>query len=173
MSRPKRRRIEPPKDRPWVRIFIDTMDGESWRGLSVNARRVLEAIIAHHFRYLQQSNGELQISYRGFERGGVTRRLIGSAIQELQAAGLIQTKAGSPTNDTLRPPTLYALPTYRETKGRRFVWVPLEVMESPAWCGLSINASASWTGSLSRTRGTRPNAMASSTSRTVNLLDTA
>ena len=116
------------------------MDGESWRGLSVNARRVLDAIVAHHFRYWQQSNGELQISYRGFERGGVTRRLIGSAIQELQAAGLIETKAGSPTNDTLRPPTLYALPTYRETKGRRFVWVPLEVMESPAWCGLSINA---------------------------------
>ena len=46
----------------------------------------------------------------------------------------------------MKAPTLYELPTYRpaggvqETAKRRFVWIPVDVMESPAWCSLSINA---------------------------------
>jgi hypothetical protein len=29
---------------------------------------------------------------------------------------------------------------YVQSSNRAFAWVPIEVMESPAWCGLSINA---------------------------------
>jgi DNA-binding transcriptional ArsR family regulator len=140
--------ICPPKDRPWARLFIDVIDGEHWRGLSVNARRVLDALIAQHFLYCQKDNGDLQISYRGFEKIGVTPRFVGPAIRELKAAGMVEVKKGIPHNGIMRPPSLYEIVMYRPLKGngfqkkvsRRFVWVPIEVMESPGWRGLSLNA---------------------------------
>jgi hypothetical protein len=141
----QRKWIKPPKDRPWARIHIDVIDSAAWRGLSINARRVLDALIAQHFRYWQKENGNLQISYRDFNNAGVTRRLIGAGIQELKDAGLITTRQGTPTNDVMRPPTLYDLTMYPQAglpkkAPRRFVWLHVEVMESPHWCGLSINA---------------------------------
>ena len=138
--------INPPRGRPWARLFVDVLDGAAWRGLSVNARRVLDALICHHFRYYQKENGNIHISHRQFQNAGVTRRLTTSAIRELEAARLISTKQGEPADDVMRPPTLYHLNMYDEAEGffktasRRFVWAPVEVMESPEWCGLSINA---------------------------------
>ncbi len=145
LSKMQRKWINPPKDRPWARIYVDVIDSAAWRGLSVNARRVLDALIAQHFRYCQKENGNLQISYRDFNNAGVTRRLIGAGIQELKDAGLITTRQGTPTNDVMRPPTLYELTIYQQAglpkkAPRRFVWLPVEVMESPHWCGLSRNA---------------------------------
>ena len=46
----------------------------------------------------------------------------------------------------MRPPTLYHLSMYDDAAGflrtssRCFAWVAVDVMESSAWCGLSINA---------------------------------
>jgi hypothetical protein len=142
----QRKWIEPPRNRPWARVYIDVIDSVAWRELSINARRVLDALIAQHFRYWQKENGKLQISYRDFEHACVTRRLIGKAIQELKAAGLITVRQGTPTNDVMRPPSLYELTIYPpqaglpKTASRRFVWLPVEVMESPPWCRLSRNA---------------------------------
>ena len=65
--------INLPKRNPWARLFIDVLDGEAWRGLSVNARRVLDALICQHFRYYQKENGNIQISYRQFQNAGVIR----------------------------------------------------------------------------------------------------
>jgi hypothetical protein len=72
--------IAPPRGNPWAQIYIDEMDGESWRSLSVNARRMYDALIWKHYRYYQRSNGELQISYSEFQRAGIPNRreIIGS-----------------------------------------------------------------------------------------------
>jgi len=76
--------------------------------------------------------------------------------------GLIAFKQGIGTNPDLLPPTLYEITMYRKDDGyikaanRTFVWVPVEVMESPAWCNLSINAGALWTACLSRTNAISP-----------------
>lgn len=128
--------ISPPKGLPWARLFIDVLDGEAWRGLSVNARRVLDALICQHFRYCQRENGDLQIS----------PCMITPALRELKEADLVETKQGVACNGIMRPPTLYELTMYRpknsfqKEASRRFVWVPIEVMESAEWCSLSINA---------------------------------
>jgi hypothetical protein len=145
LSRHQRAWISPPKDRRWVRMFVDVIQGEAWRGLSVNARRVHDALTCQHFRYEQRDNGDLQISYRGFERARVTERMVAPAIRELIAAGFITTRQGISPNGIMRPPTLYGLVVYAKagvvkTASRPFVFVPVEVMESAEWSGLSINA---------------------------------
>jgi hypothetical protein len=140
--------IAPPQDRPWAKIYIDEMDGKSWRSLSMNARRMYDALICQHYRYCQGSNGELQISYTGFKRAGITNdRYVRRAQDELIAAGKISLgRRINPDQRQIGMLTTYELLSYRERKGfaerasRGFVWIPLDVMESPAWCGLSINA---------------------------------
>jgi len=123
------------------------MDGERWHSLSVNDRRMLDALMCQHFRYFQRSNGDLEISFGGFLRAGIThRRYVAASKDKLAAMGLIAFKQGIGTNPDLLPPTLYEITMYRKDDGyikaanRTFVWVPVEVMESPAWCNLSINA---------------------------------
>jgi hypothetical protein len=140
--------IAPPRDKLWDRIYVDVIDGEGWRGMSVNARRILDAIICYHYTYFQKENGNLQISYAGFAATGATRRCISAALRELTAAGVIEAKKGSPMNVAMRAPKLYRLPMYDgaqkrapiDSAKRRFVFVPLDVMESPEWRGLAINA---------------------------------
>jgi hypothetical protein len=148
-NRLQRKWILPPRDRPWVRIFIDDVASEAWRHRSINARRVLYALICQHFHYYQKENGKLHIPYRLFERFGVTKCLISSAIKELIDVGMITTKAGARPNDVLRPRTLYELTIYPKKDSedfqkddrtrRQFFWVPIDVLESPEWRLLSIN----------------------------------
>jgi hypothetical protein len=133
--------IKPRK--PFAMIFIDDMDRESWHSLSVNERRMLDALICHHFRCHQKSNGDLQISYSAFRRAGITSdQRVAIAQARLAELGLIGFKQGVNPDPNLRcPPLLYEILLYRQNKeGWRFVWLPLEVMESPDWCRLSINA---------------------------------
>jgi hypothetical protein len=102
------------------------MDGERWRSLSVNERRVLDAITCQHFRYYQRDNGDLKVSYSDFAHAGISnRRQASAAIKRLREIGMIDTKRGA-----------HKYKTYGAS--RNFVWVPLEVMESESWCGLSI-----------------------------------
>jgi hypothetical protein len=148
LSKIQQRWVSPPKDRPWAKIPVDLIDGKRWRGMSVNARRILDALICQHFRYCQKDNGDLQISYSGFMKAGVTgRRHASAAIKELLASGMIKAKQGISKSPFLRSPSLYELTFYGGNSGglikianRAFVFVPVDVMESPEWCKLSINA---------------------------------
>src|SRR5262245_41670013 len=123
------------------------MDGEAWRGLSVNERRMLDALLCHHFRYHQKSNGELEISYNDFKRAGIpARKYVAVAKARLIGLGLISVKRGVSQNPHLIPPNLYEITFCRKPKGfqesarKRFVWIPVEVMDSPSWFCLSIKA---------------------------------
>ena len=147
LSKPQRKRLAPPRRKAWARIWIDELESETRARLSVNARRALDALICHHFRSEQADNGALQVSHKAFERAGVHHTLVTKALAELDAAGLARASGkGLPSNPWMKRPTLYELPTYRPTEGvqatakRRFVWIPVDVMESPAWRSLSINA---------------------------------
>jgi hypothetical protein len=140
--------INPPLDKPWVRLFIDVLELKAWRNLSVNARRIHDALTCWYFRNHQQENGQIKISYRQFERSGVARNSIAGAIRELNDAGFIAIKHGEPSKDVMTPPSLYRLCVYdkaesdglQKTASRLFAFMPIDVIESPLWCGLSINA---------------------------------
>jgi hypothetical protein len=146
LSKIQQKWINPRK--PFAMIFIDDMDRESWHSLSVNERRMLDALICHHFRCHQKSNGKLQIPYSAFRRAGITSdQRVAIAQARLAELGLIGFKQGvNHDPNLLRPPLLYEILLYPKTKEpeesppRRFVWLPLEVMESREWCDLSINA---------------------------------
>jgi hypothetical protein len=134
--------------RPWAQIYIDVIDGDAWRGLSINARRILDALILLHFENKQAENGKLQISYTQFADVGVRRKSIAAALRELEGARMIVKGKGVATTNLPVRPLLYGLPMYfvAATGGivnagsRRFAWVPLDILESGAWRGLSINA---------------------------------
>jgi hypothetical protein len=149
--------ISPPKDRPWTRLFLDVIEGEAWRGLSINARRVHDALTCWFIYNQQQENGEIRLSYRQLESSGVARKSVAQAIRELQDAGFISTARADHANGhevlTLGPdhetrPILYRLHVYDKAKSdgllktaaRPFAFVTIEVMESREWRGLSINA---------------------------------
>jgi hypothetical protein len=139
--------IKPPKDKPWVRIFVEDMDGEKWRGLTVTERRVWDALACQHFRYFQRNNGELQVSYAGFKRSGaLSMTSVAAAIRKMRQNGMIKTRPGINPDPYLKAPSLYSLSMYEKREGiiahanKQFVWLPIEVMESAAWCRLSLSA---------------------------------
>jgi hypothetical protein len=138
LGKVQRRWISPPKDGGWARLFVDMLEGDAWRGLSINARRAFDALIGDFFDDCQKSH-ELQISFKGFERAGVTRCLVGTALHELVAAGFIDVKDGPRTN-LKHAPKIYSLPAYQNAIGGAFVWVMVEILQSHSWRNLSINA---------------------------------
>jgi DNA-binding IscR family transcriptional regulator len=144
LNKLQRKWISPPADRPWARLWVDMIEGAAWRGLSVNARRVLDALIAQHFRY-GQCEKTLQISYLAFQKAGVSKNFIAPAIRELEAAGFVETLKGTPRIGLLCRPNVYRLTIYQPSgivrdAARQFIYVPVEVLESPQWCALKINA---------------------------------
>ncbi|MBG0797171.1 hypothetical protein IYX23_05650 [Methylocystis sp. L43] len=147
LTKPQRRRLAPPRRTTWARIWVDELESETRARLSVNARRALDALVCHHFRSAQVDNGVLQVSHKALERAGVGHKYITAALAELEKAGLARKSGkGLPSNPWMARPNLYELPSYLPTRGvqaaakRRFVWIPVDVMESPAWRSLSINA---------------------------------
>jgi hypothetical protein len=136
----QRKWINPPKDQPWAQLPVEIIESAAWRRLSVNKRRVLDVLICHHFRLHQTDNGDLQVSYSLFEKAGVTRRMIAPSIRGLEGAGFIQKRKGIPRNGLRWRPILYGLPMFERKETQKFVFIPLDVMESPAWRKLSLAA---------------------------------
>jgi len=134
--------INPPKDKIWAKLFLDTLESAAWRKLKLNERRAYDAILCQHYRYKQKENGKLEISYVQFERAGLTRRMVAPSLANLDRAGLITRGPGVAREGLVQRPVLYGLRTH-EPKGliadarRKFVWVLVEVMETAGWCGLS------------------------------------
>jgi hypothetical protein len=82
LDKMQRRWLDTPKDQPFVCLAIDDLKSEAWRGLSINARRALDAVVCHFSHNKRKDNGDLQISYLGFERAGVTPCMIAPALQD-------------------------------------------------------------------------------------------
>jgi hypothetical protein len=149
LSKWQQRCIDPPRNKPWAKYYTDTVDTEEWRDLGVNARRVMDALICHHFRYAQKDNGNLEISYSGFERAGVSgRRYIWPALTELVDAGQLGIGQGIAKRRYGFLPNKYEITMYSgapgisyiERSNRQWFFIPIDVLESPAWAKLSLNA---------------------------------
>ena len=148
--------INPPQDRPWTKQFVDVLECEAWKGLTVNARRIHDVLTCWYVHNHQQGNGEIKISFQQFEAAGIPRNFIASGVRELGDTGFIATKRGehapgrnvlnSKQNDTR--PILYRLHVYdkaesdgiQKTARRHFAFITIEVMESREWREMSINA---------------------------------
>ena len=99
----------PPKGIPWVWITRDMLRSPQWRGLGINARRLLDFLLVEHMNHAGKRNGFLMAPRHQLKAFGIGHRHITAAIDELRAAQLVTVKPG-----TGRRPSTYAL-----------AWLPL------------------------------------------------
>jgi hypothetical protein len=97
--------------------LIEMLESPAYRALSLSAHRVLARIeieFAHHGGTM---NGKLPVTYDDFEKYGIHRHAIGSAIREVVALGFVEiTEPGRAGNAEWRTPSKYRL-TYRAADG--------------------------------------------------------
>ena len=91
----KRQRRKNPVTRPsdcgvehFAWIPFELLSAPVWASLSINARRVLDRLMVEHVAQGGLANGELCVSYDQFVEAGCSRRLVSTAIAELEAAGV-------------------------------------------------------------------------------------
>jgi hypothetical protein len=149
LSKIQQKWIYPPSDKRWVKFPLHVLGGEAWRGMRLNERRLMDMLMCEHAEQWVKSNGELQVSYKDFRDAfaikGSSR--ISEAKKSLLDKGLITVKEGiSQYPNLISAPHLYEITFYRREKGfiasanERFAWAGVDVMTSPEWRGLSINA---------------------------------
>ncbi len=80
----------PPHGEPWVWITANLLASCAWRGMTVNARRVLDRILLEHMAHAGKENGSLQVTHRQFIEAGVSRDYVADAIDELAHLRLIK-----------------------------------------------------------------------------------
>src|SRR5215467_9479238 len=85
--------------KPFVTIYVDDLESKEWR--------FLDALTCQLFQPWHKSNGELQVSYSGFERAGITsRRYVADAKNKLAALGLITVTQSQDANQGLKPQSI-------------------------------------------------------------------
>jgi hypothetical protein len=98
--------------------LIEMLESPAYRALSLSALRVITRIeieLAHHGG---TDNGLLPVTYDDFERYGIHRQAIASAIREVVALGFVEiTEHGRAGNAEWRTPSRYRL-TYRPAKDK-------------------------------------------------------
>jgi hypothetical protein len=138
--RSRRARYHQEPKRPWVRLFLDVLEHDAYRGLSINARRAYDALICHLHRSGSIENGSLDVSHKTFESFGVTHRYVASALRELEEAGLVWSSRAEQKHPILPAAKRYGVTAYADETKRVFAWVHLDFLESKSYRGLSINA---------------------------------
>jgi hypothetical protein len=152
--RSRRARYHQEPKRPWVRLFLDVLEHDAYRGLSINARRAYDALICHLHRSGSIENGSLDVSHKTFEGLGVTHRYVASALRELEDAGLIWSSRAEQKHPLLPTAKRYGVTAYADETKRAFAWVYLDFLESKSYRGLSINARRVLERLLIKTPGT-------------------
>jgi hypothetical protein len=100
----------PPSGEPWVWITREMLESDAWCSLSLAARKVLERVMLEHMAHGGTENGSLVVTYADFEKFGIRRKSIKSAITEAAALGFILiTEKGRRSVGPSRWPARYAL----------------------------------------------------------------
>jgi len=119
----------PPDGEPWIWVTASLLASCAWRGMTVNARRVLERILLEHMAHAGKENGHLQVTHLQFKEAGVSRDYVGDAIDELAHLRLIKIttrgRGGAGTGHSSR-----FLLTWFPEKGSRYCDDPWKTVDS-------------------------------------------
>lgn len=86
------------------------MEAPAWGALTAPAKRIIERIMIEHMHHAGTMNGELIVTYDDFEKFGVSRKAVKTAIDIAKALGFIDvTFPGIPSHGAARRPSQYAL----------------------------------------------------------------
>jgi hypothetical protein len=80
--------------RRFVCVPLDILESDEWRGISINARRMMDRLLIENARHMAEKNGALRVSFLQFEGYGIGRQYIAPAGAELAAVGLIAIARG-------------------------------------------------------------------------------
>lgn len=84
-----RKRNQPPAGQPWVWLTKEMLESYGWRAMSCNARLAVDCIAVEHMAHAATMNGDLRVSFDRFEKFGIRRGSIASAVAEVDAIGFI------------------------------------------------------------------------------------
>jgi hypothetical protein len=104
------------KGETFVKLPRDLLESSAWRGLSINARRLLDFLMIEHLAHAGKENGFLVAPRRQLEAAGIGARHISPAIDEAIEVGLLDCKRG-----VGRRPSTYAL-----------TWLPMRAGSEPS-----------------------------------------
>lgn len=104
----------PPEGSAWVWYTYELLRSDSWRGRSINLRRLLDYLEMEHLRHDRRENGRLMALYGDLVKEGIGRRLIMPAILEGEERGLIVVDHGLCMANGKHEPSRYRL-TYFPT----------------------------------------------------------
>jgi hypothetical protein len=83
---------------------------QAWREMPLAARRVVERVLIEHMSHAGTLNGSLVVTYDDFEKFGVRRKSIGSAIKKAVALGFLDvTGKGHRSYGIGRRPSTYGI----------------------------------------------------------------
>ena len=99
-----------PPGQNWVKLPRDLLESPAWRGLGINARRLVDFLLVEHLAHGGAENGNLKAPYQQLVEVGIGLRHIANAIHEAEEAGIIDAHRGG-----MRVATAYAL-----------TWLPLK-----------------------------------------------
>lgn len=94
----------------FVKLTRDLVERDVWATLSGNAYRLVVFLIREHLRCGGRQNGRLLAPYRQLEKFGIRKKSVAAAIEEAEAAGLVEVlRAPEPSRGPQKTPNLYAL----------------------------------------------------------------
>ena len=83
-----------PSTEPFIKLPRDVLMSDSWRLLSINARRFLDFLMIEHMRQGGKRNGFLLAPRRQLYAFGIGAHFITDAIDELERGGLVDCQRG-------------------------------------------------------------------------------
>ena len=85
-----KRHAKTPPGEAFVKLPRRVLESTAWRGLGINARRVVDFLMLEHLRHGGQHNGGLKAPHRQLVAFGIGARHVAGAIAEAEEAGLIE-----------------------------------------------------------------------------------
>lgn len=85
----REKRNRPPADEPWIWFTRELLKSEAWCALSRARLRVVFRVMPEHMAHAGTENGNLVVTYADFEKFGIRREAMRTAISEVSACGLV------------------------------------------------------------------------------------
>ena len=87
----------------FIMLPRELVEGDAWRGLGINARRLLDFLMIEHLRHGGKHNGYLLAPQRQLYEFGIGAHFVTAAIDEVERAGLVTCERGAGKRPRMAP----------------------------------------------------------------------
>lgn len=106
--------LRPPLGEPWIWLTAELLHSAAFQALSINARKLFDFLLVELVRHNRRENGKLLAPYDQLEAPpyGISRRLIPTALAELERGGFLVIVRKGRMDNGRRQPSDYRLTPY-------------------------------------------------------------